>query len=646
MSPELTPGRTLDSLKKEAKRWLKALRANVDEARARLERALPDAPHVPTLRDVQHALALEHGFPGWAALKSRLAADAHTGRVAVLDEYQAAADALLDAYRTGTPEAMERLWKHTWHRRSWEGMRTYVQLDLGKRPASEHDDVDISLDDARFIVAREHGFESWAALTAFVASLPAKPVAMAAKPVAPFFPDEPEETRRARSTRDWDAAIALMRDQRIPALAANEQMTDAVLARIAELEHVTVLKLDGSKQLSDERLRHLARMPQLQHLDGGGTAITDAGLEVLRALPRLETFSAWGTRITDAGAAHLAHCAHLARVDLGGTYTGDGAIRALTGKLNLAQVRSGNGVTNAGIALFHEFPVFKTWRGGETSMGLTSYDSAPNQLMIRGPFTDDGLAKLVGLDGLFGLNVDASELAITARGLAPLIGGLPNLGWLAFDANDDAMAYIAEMPRLRFLGCQDTHAGDDGFSALSRSRSIEYIWGRRCHNLRGRGFTALSTMPALRSLSVSCKNVDDSAIAHLPIFPSLVELMPMDIPDDGYRHIGRCERLESLVLMYCRETTDVATEHLAGLPSLKKYFASYTRVTDRTPEVLAGISSLETIQLSGIAGLTNAGVAALARLPRLRELGLDGLRNVTPDVGTLFPPHVRVRHSP
>ena len=45
MSPELPPGRTLDSLKKEAKRWLKALRANVDDARARLERALPNAPH-------------------------------------------------------------------------------------------------------------------------------------------------------------------------------------------------------------------------------------------------------------------------------------------------------------------------------------------------------------------------------------------------------------------------------------------------------------------------------------------------------------------------------------------------------------------------------------------------------------------------
>jgi hypothetical protein len=277
-------------------------------------------------------------------------------------------------------------------------------------------------------------------------------------------------------------------------------------------------------------------------------------------------------------------------------------------------------------------------------MGLTSYDSGPNHLMMRGPITDRGLASLVGLDGLFGLNLDASELAITAAGLRPLVSGLANLGWLAFDANDDAMQYIGAMPRLRFLGAQDTNTGDDGWVALSASRTLEYIWGRRCYNLRSRGFTALSTMPALRALSVSCKNVDDTALARIPDFPSLAELMPMDVPDEGYRHIARCDRLESLVLMYCRDTTDRATEHLATIPNLKKYYASYTRVTDRTPQILAGISSLENIGLTQLHGVTNAGIAALTQLPRLRELDLGGLRYVTPDVVALFPPHVRVHY--
>src|SRR5438067_4110418 len=72
MSRQVTPKSSLDNLKREAKRWLKALRANVEDARARLSKALPTVPDVPTLRDVQHALALEHGLPGWSALKDAL----------------------------------------------------------------------------------------------------------------------------------------------------------------------------------------------------------------------------------------------------------------------------------------------------------------------------------------------------------------------------------------------------------------------------------------------------------------------------------------------------------------------------------------------------------------------------------------------
>ena len=72
MTRPLTPRSSLDNLKKEARRWLKALRANDVEARARLLRTLPEAPAAPTLRDVQHALAREYGLAGWSALRARL----------------------------------------------------------------------------------------------------------------------------------------------------------------------------------------------------------------------------------------------------------------------------------------------------------------------------------------------------------------------------------------------------------------------------------------------------------------------------------------------------------------------------------------------------------------------------------------------
>jgi uncharacterized protein len=65
---------TLDNLKKEAKRWLKALRDGDPSAWARLRALVPDVPATPALRHVQHALAREHGFESWLALKTRVGA--------------------------------------------------------------------------------------------------------------------------------------------------------------------------------------------------------------------------------------------------------------------------------------------------------------------------------------------------------------------------------------------------------------------------------------------------------------------------------------------------------------------------------------------------------------------------------------------
>jgi hypothetical protein len=642
MSDKHSLSRNLESLKKEAKSWLDALRRNTPEARTRFDRVIRGVIAKPTLRDVQHALALEHGFSGWTELKRKLTESAQATATS-LARFEEMADALLEAYRTGTPAAMEHHWALTWHRRNHQGMRTYVQLDLGRQAGAANQDDDITLDDARYLVAREHGFEGWDALVKFYASAPARSSLMTTKPIRLLDVETVDEESPTWHSRDWNAVVARLRESHAPGINAGGQMTDAMLEDVSRIDHITVLRLGGSKSVTDVGLHHVSRLSRLRHLDLSGTSVTDHGIEVLRALPELETVSLAWTRVTDAGVAHLSGCDRLSNVDLQGTKSGDGALRALAGKARLCQLRTGNAVTDAGLAMLHEIPNFKTWHGGEPKMSLLSYDAGPNYLLLRGPFTDRGMTQLDGLCGLFALNLDTTELGITAASLEPLVP-LPNLGWLAFDATDDAMQYIARMPRLRFLGCQDTVAGDDGFESLSQSQSIEYIWGRRCHNLRTRGFAALARMPALRGLSVSCKNVEDAGVAELPKFPALRELMPMDVPDEGYRHIARCEALDSPILMYCRVTSDAATEHIVRLSHLTYYFASYTRISDRTPELLAGMDSLERITLDGCSGVTNAGLAHLTRLPRLRELRVSGPQ-ITSGIVSEFPSRVRVDYS-
>jgi hypothetical protein len=192
---------------------------------------------------------------------------------------------------------------------------------------------------------------------------------------------------------------------------------------------------------------------------------------------------------------------------------------------------------------------------------------------------------------------------------------------------------------------QGAVADDDGFAALSQSQSIEYIWGRDCPNFASRGFAALARMPALKGIALSLKNVDDSLLSTLSAFPALRQLMPMDVPDAGFRHVGRCENLESLWCMYCRDTGDLATEHLAGLKKLKYYYAGQTKITDRSLEILSRIQSLERTEFWNCDGLTNAGIAQLVQLPNLQEITLDGLRGVTKEVLAVFPSHIRVNYG-
>jgi len=405
------------------------------------------------------------------------------------------------------------------------------------------------------------------------------------------------------------------------------------MARIARIPSLKYLQIGNSGDLTDEGVRHLAQMSQLEELEMGGpeSKITDRGLEALRSLSVLRKFDmGWAPQITDAGVRNLASCDHLESVNLMGTLTGDGAIRALAGKPRLRHFQTGRNVTDRGIALLHEFPAFKT-------------DGEQNHLMLDGPFTDAGVARLVGLEGLSSLSFFWHCTGLTAAGFETL-RHLPSLSALACEHRqpiDDAMPHIAAIPRLRMLTAND--CGDAGFVAISQAATLECL-GAGGSRLTGRGFAALATMPALRRLAVDCRNVDDAALSLLPQFPALREFTPQGFQDEGFRHIGRCEQLERLWCMYCPNTGDRATEYLADLLRLKMYYAGETQITDRSLEVLAGIASLERLEFWGCAGITNAGIGHLTRLPQLREITLDGLARVTAAAAKLFPSNVRVTY--
>jgi hypothetical protein len=643
------PGKpSLEQLRKQAKELAAALRGGSLERLA----AWSDVSGEITLADAQYVIARENGFSTWAEMKHHIESLTPPD----MSEYERLATDLAEAYSGDDPRAVREVNYNygtsfvcdhhdveQMHRR----LKTWFE--------SESKDSALALNDARQMVAQFYGVESWAKLVGSVNQKPRDPrsAPLYISNAPPFYQIDWKENRLSvrgpQSPSNWERIASVMAEYGITKLWAGG-ISDDGMERISKLGQVTELHISDSPVLTDDGARLVSRMPQLVNLELGGwkTSISDRGLEGLAALRSLRRFkTCWTQKISDAGVAFLKDCADVEEVNLMGTPTGDGAIRTMAGKARLRRFESGRGVTDLGLPALHEIPAFKQWMGGEIRMGLMGYRAEPNHLMLDGPFTDDGVKALVGLDGLFGLNFFWHCPALTPAGLVAL-RQLPRLGMLGCEGelcDDAAMATIGQLPNLQMLMGQGSVATDEGFELLSRSNSLEYIWGRECPNLRGSGFRALSSMPALRGLAVSCLHVDDDSLATLPAFPALRDLMPMDVSDQGFRHVGACRDLERLWCMYCRDTTDAATEHLKDLSALKTYYAGMTKITDRSLEILSGLTSLESLEFWACTGITDAGVALLAGLPRLQEVALDGLPGVTSKVLGLFPANVRTRYS-
>ncbi|MGJ5814149.1 hypothetical protein [Paludibaculum fermentans] len=651
MQRTITSTTSLEYLKRDAKRWLKALREDDAEARERFRQAYPNGPGVPVLRDVQHALAREFGQTSWKDLKQALEArDATTASPQALASqaaYAQAAEDFVQAYE-GDADALQRLNVHYERAFSHADVRAeaWRRVYALRQRSSKVPKNYLALEEAKTVVAQDAGFGNWSSLL--------EAVATGAPPSVEAFEVDAKENRiapRRRMNRgEWDGFLGAMRELRIPTVDAGGLMTDATLARIAELGHVTRLNLGGSRELTDEGLLQLARMPQLEHLNLSeypGGKLTDRGLEVLRHLPNLKTFEmTWQAGITDAGAANLRFCDQLEVVDLMGSPTGDGAIEALQGKAKLRRFSTGRLVTDTGLPLLRNFPLLKQWHGPEIASTEGAARDRAVKLLIDGPFTNTGLAGLAGLEGVFELDLFWHVSGITAEGMAHL-AQMPNLSVLGCDGDlsrDEAMPHIAAIPRLQRLRIQESTATDAGFEALSQSQTLEEIWGRVCQHFGSRGFLALSRMPSLRSLAIGLAKVDDDALSNLPHFPALRELTPIGVLDEGFRHVGRCANLERLTCMYCRETTDLATEYIAEL-AINYYYAGLTQITDRSLAILGRMPSLEQVELYQCQKVTDAGLAFLAALPNLREVHLDGIPGVTLAGTRVFPQQVRVAYS-
>jgi ankyrin repeat protein len=155
---------TLDNLRREAKRWLRALRDQDASARERLQRAYPGAPSEPTLRDVQQALARELGEENWVALKESIDRRAVPRVETTLEKYERLARDLVAAFNSGEPSAMRRLMDHFGREVTWAELRDGAAAQLRSLPAGDVPEGPFDLPHAQLLIARQSKFRNWTEL--------------------------------------------------------------------------------------------------------------------------------------------------------------------------------------------------------------------------------------------------------------------------------------------------------------------------------------------------------------------------------------------------------------------------------------------------------------------------------------------------
>ena len=102
------------------------------------------------------------------------------------------------------------------------------------------------------------------------------------------------------------------------------------------------------------------------------------------------------------------------------------------------------------------------------------------------------------------------------------------------------------------------------------------------------------------------------------------------LTDVGLRGLAGLASLQSLNLSYCRAITNAGLESVSRLGSLQSLNLSYcSAITNAGLEYVSRLGFLQSLNLSGCNAITDAGLEYLSRFGSLQSLNLGGCRAIT-----------------
>jgi hypothetical protein len=185
---------------------------------------------------------------------------------------------------------------------------------------------------------------------------------------------------------------------------------------------------------------------------------------------------------------------------------------------------------------------------------------------------------------------------------------------------DAQVALLAGLSELEVLQTNLSQVTDDGVRSLAAFKRLKVLkFFHPCKAFTGTGLAALADMPALGSLTVAGS---------------------LAFGDEGMAAVGKLTRLVEFRSWHAGQTVE-GVKKLKDLSSLQQLtlgqrlaYAPPATVSDETLAVLAGMTSLESLQLEE-ARLSREALSRLKQLPALKKLTLEGIDLPEADVDAL-----------
>jgi Leucine-rich repeat (LRR) protein len=280
-------------------------------------------------------------------------------------------------------------------------------------------------------------------------------------------------------------------------------------------------------KVTDEDLKDLSKLVNLETLDLSCGEITNKALEHIKGLKNLQTLDLRNTQVSDAGLAMLKELKSLKQLYLTNCPVTDDGLVHLRG-LNLEALYVGgllDKVTDKGVRHLKELKNLQKLY-------------VPHALGL----TDDGLKELKELTNLRELNLCNTKL--TGEGLRHL-SRLERLEILDLDGNhltDDALKHLTGLQRLEVLNLGDNQVTDAGLEHLSGLKGLRLLDLRR-NQVTDKGIKALLELESLRRLSVAYTKVTDKGLKQLK---ELRKLERLDLRETQVSGAGQNEIKEAL----------------------------------------------------------------------------------------------------